>query len=388
MLNSSGTVRSRAGSGCPSTRPSRRALEKRAAGLLFGGLVVGALAACQGSQGDRPGLPGREPALQRDGTQRLSASKQLLYVATLDQIDVYALGTVKPRNVIKTGLFGVTQLAIDDGGLRYASNFGTQSYTNSSVTEYKGGLLYLTRTNGAFSASGVAVAPSGDVFASSYYRNLVSLYHAGAADPYQQLQGVILSPGLLAFAKHELYVGEAGSAQILRFPTGATTPDLTLKVVGPGSLPPGAITDGGPFVVGKDGTVYAAGAVTAGDVGYEEFVDVFAPGQASPRTGVVLSTGRSAGSAPYIAVRGSSMYATATDINAAFQYEVGAKLKVVRSITNGLNQPGPIAVDGNGNLYIGNAAGAVTVYPPGATSPSQTIALPESTTPVAVVIGP
>jgi hypothetical protein len=333
-------------------------------------------------------MPGREPASQRDETQSSHARSQMLYVATLDQIDVYRLGAPKPRNIIKTGLFGVTQLAIDAAGFRYASNFGTQSYTNSSVTEYKGGLLYLMRTNGAFSASGVAVAPSGDVFASSYYRNLVSLYHAGAADPYQQLQGVILSPGLLAFAKHDLYVGEAGSAQILRYPTGATAPDLTLKVVGPGSLPPGAITYGGPFVVGKDGTVYAAGAVTAGDVGYEEFIDVFAPGQASPRTAVVVSTGRSAGSPPYVAVSGSSMYATASDINTAFQYHVGAKLKVTRSITSGLNQPGPVAVDGNGNLYIGNAAGAVTVYPPGATSPSQTIALPESMTPVAVVVGP
>lgn len=134
--------------------------------------------------------------------------------------------------------------------------------------------------------------------------------------------------------------------------------------------------------------MYSAGAVTAGDLGYEEFVDVFAPGEASPRASVIVSTGSSAASPPYVAVSDGDMYATASDINSAFQYRVGVKLKLIRSITNGLNQPGPLAVDGNGNLYVGNAAGAVTVYPPGATSPSQTIVLPEFTTPVAVVIGP
>jgi hypothetical protein len=317
----------------------------------------------------------------------VAATPHSLYVATQNQIFVYSLGATTPRLTISTGLAGVTQIAIDKAATRYASNFGTApSYVDSSVTEYLPGNTSptLTRTNGAFSASGVAVDSSGNVYVSSYYPGMVSEYHAGAADPFLQISG-LNGPGLLACGHTVLYVGLAGSAQILRFPSGATSPDLTLTVKAPGSLPGGALTYGGPFVVTPKGTVYAGGAVIASDLGYEEFVDVFAPGASSPSGSVVLSMGSNAQSPPYVSVGIGGLYASASDINSVFQYSNG---RLVRTITNGLNQPGPLAVDGSGQLYVGNAGGTVTVYPPSTTSPSQTIIIPGFAAPVAVEIAP
>lgn len=316
-------------------------------------------------------------------------ASQALYVATQNQVFVYAPGATSPRLTIGSGLAALTEIAIDKSATIYASNFGTPpSYADSSVTEYLRGQTTpaVIRTNGGFSASGVTVDSAGNVYASSYYRSTVSEYHAGAADPFMQL-GNINGPGLLAFGHGELYVGIAGpSARILRFAPGATSPDLTLTLVAPGPLPGGALTYGGPFLVTRNGAVIAGGAVVASDLGYEEFVNVFAPGESLPAASVVVSQGSSAQSPPHVAVGTGGLYVSASDINSVFQY--GAQLKLVRTITNGLNQPGPLAVDAMGRLYVGNAGGLLTVYPPGATSPSETIIIPGFAAPVAVAIGP
>lgn len=350
--------------------------------LAIVALAAGGLAVCPTGQAQA-----LNPSSYVRSNQACSGgqSSQTLYVATHDKINVYSLGATNPRLIITGGLAGVTQIAIDRAGKRYASNFGTpNTYADSSVTEYARGhtLPTLTRTDGAFSASGVAVDAKGDVFASSYYRKTVSIYRPGKVTPFLRFDKGIVSPGLLAVTNTSLYVGEAGSAQILQFPSG---PTLNLKA--PGTLPMGAITFGGPFVVASEGWVYAGGAVVAGDLGFEEFVNVFAQGETSPRSSAVVSTGRAAQSAPYVAVAGDDLYASASDINSVFQYEVGRELTLVRTITTGLNQPGPIALDASRCLYAGNIDGTVTVYPPGATTPSQTITLPDRGSPVAIVIG-
>lgn len=55
-------------------------------------------------------------------------------------------------------------------------------------------------------------------------------------------------------------------------------------------------------------------------------------------------------------------------------------------ITDGINEPEGLATDKNGNLYVANQRGkTITVYPPGATSPSLT--LTESDKPGDVVVG-
>ena len=53
-----------------------------------------------------------------------------------------------------------------------------------------------------------------------------------------------------------------------------------------------------------------------------------------------------------------------------------APVTLVRTITTGLNHSGLIALDADGCLYAGNIDGRVTVYPPGATKPSQIITVP------------
>jgi sugar lactone lactonase YvrE len=316
-----------------------------------------------------------------------STPAQTLYVATQNNIYLYSLGATTPRLTISQGLTGVTQIAIDRAGRVYASNFGEPiAYANTSVTEYLVGETspVLTRTNGASSATGVAVDYCGNVYASEYYAGAVSVYHAAQVNPFMQV--AIGTPQQLAIHGHELFVevnnpAVADQGEILVYPTGSV-----LTVTAPGPLPQNALTSVGPFVVGIGGSVYAGGAVIANDVGFEEFVDVFAPGHTSPRTSVVVSTGRNAGIPPSVFVAGASLYVSAADINTVFQYKIGWTLQLVRTITADLNQPGSMAVDAQQNLYVLNAGGEVTVYPPDQITPSQIINLPIPGTAVAVAV--
>lgn len=50
--------------------------------------------------------------------------------------------------------------------------------------------------------------------------------------------------------------------------------------------------------------------------------------------------------------------------------EVGTNQAPIGKITNGVSQPWGIWVDKNGNLYVANSGGSVTVYPPGSVEPS------------------
>jgi hypothetical protein len=62
----------------------------------------------------------------------------------------------------------------------------------------------------------------------------------------------------------------------------------------------------------------------------------------------------------------------------------------IKVITNGLNTPGAVAVDSAGNLYVANTNQTVIVYPPGASSPSRTIQLPNQgrSSPGGLAFGP
>jgi len=305
------------------------------------------------------------------------AAGQTLYVATYQHIYVYTLGDTEPRLTIDHGLAGISQIAVDKEGKRYAANFGTalNFYRDSSVTEYKRGQTspFLTITDGASNVTGIAVDEFGDVFASSYYLGTVSVYLRGQTKPVFTFKENVENPGLLFLQGCHLYV-QAGSGlfnTIVRLPESKV-----LTITAPGELPQGALTNGGPFGVADDGTVYAGGYVTHYDFGYEEFVDVFPPGATEPHASVIVRTGNNADIAPYVAVSGDSLFASASDINTVFEYSISKHLQLVRTITDGLNQPGPLAVDAEGNLYVASAT-EVTVYPPKATSPSQTLLLPE-----------
>jgi hypothetical protein len=284
---------------------------------------------------------------------------------------------------------GLTQIAVDKAGRIYASNFGEPltHYANTYITEYLPGETTPVLTRTTAPATGVAVDDCGNVYGGEYYTGVVNVYHAGQVDPFTQLN--VITPQLLATHGNELFAAQnlvvpGTQGRIVVYPTGSV-----LTVSAPGPLPENSLTSVGPFVVDHDGSVYAGGDVIAADVGFEEFVDVFAPGSTSPRTSVVVSTGRNAGILPFVFVAGTSLYVAAADINTVFQYQIGPTLKLIRTITDGLNQPGSMAVDAHQNLYVLNAGG-VTVYPPGETTPSQAIALPNFGTsgggPVMIVI--
>ena len=90
----------------------------------------------------------------------------------------------------------------------------------------------------------------------------------------------------------------------------------------------------------------------------------------------MVFAGPSAQSAPGVAVTGDDLYAGTNDNNAVQKYKVGGNLTLLRTITNGLNQPGLIAVDAGGCLYAGNIDGRVTIYQPTASNPVRTITVP------------
>jgi sugar lactone lactonase YvrE len=55
-------------------------------------------------------------------------------------------------------------------------------------------------------------------------------------------------------------------------------------------------------------------------------------------------------------------------------YSSGKKKKLLRKITDGIDDPVSLALDSSGNLYVGNyQADTVTVYAPGSSSPLRTI---------------
>jgi hypothetical protein len=133
--------------------------------------------------------------------------------------------------------------------------------------------------------------------------------------------------------------------------------------------------------------VYAGGAVIANDLGFEEFVDIFAPNQSSPRATTVVSTGSNAQTPPHVAIDGADLFVTNV-IDSLREYDVKGQPELQRTITTGLNQPGPVAVDARERIYVGNAGGTVTVFAHGTTTPLQTLSLPDFGSPVDVILGP
>ena len=320
----------------------------------------------------------------------IHAAEQTLYVATYQHIYVYTPGAFEPRLTIDHGVAGVTQIAVDKEGRRYAANFGiptlqggTYVYEGASVTEFERGHTspFLTLTNSKFSnATGVAVDDFGDVFASYLYLNTVSVYLPGQAKPVFEFNKGVENPAQLVLRDWHLYVAtesNSGVSSILRLPESDS-----LIITAPGDLPSGSLVYGGPFAVSDDGTVYVGGTATH-EVGLEDFIDVFARGATKPSASLILNTGDNAADPPYVAISGDSLYASSPDINSVFEYSISKHLKLVRTITEGLDQPGPLAVDAAGNLYVANftvnpARNWVTIYAPKETTPLQTVTMPDN----------
>jgi hypothetical protein len=70
---------------------------------------------------------------------------------------------------------------------------------------------------------------------------------------------------------------------------------------------------------------------------------------------------------------GPVVYAAVEGDNEVLIYpEVGTNQAPIGKITNGISAPWGLWVDKNGNLYVANSSGKVTVYPPGSVDPSAT----------------
>ena len=68
------------------------------------------------------------------------------------------------------------------------------------------------------------------------------------------------------------------------------------------------------------------------------------------------------------------LYVTGNANNSVVIYDLAQSgFPVVGTITDAVSSPGGVAVDRNGQVYVANETGTVTIYPPGKTTPSLTL---------------
>jgi sugar lactone lactonase YvrE len=173
--------------------------------------------------------------------------------------------------------------------------------------------------------------------------------------PIAEITDAIATPyGMAMDSSGTLYVADNPESAITEYPKGQTTHSVT-------------ITDGldGPLglAIDKSGTLY----VSNGGGTIQEYAN----GATSP-TKTVTGGGMTD---PFGLALDKKQNLYIADFIAAQVFELPKGGSAVKSLNlQGLGEPVGVCFDASGNLWVANGnSGTITVYPPGSTSPSETI---------------
>jgi hypothetical protein len=256
-----------------------------------------------------------------------STPSQQLYVQTLDDVYVYALGASTPSATIPN----VNRGAVE----------GT-----------------------------VAVNPvNGQLYVAELKKERVARYTANGKKLLGTITGIVSTQFLTFDSLGNCYVDDTGSAAYIGvFPPNSSTPSYTISTA--------------PLGVAYLSVDGANNLYAVFGSGYEvQAINVYAQGSSTPTYSI--TSGFSSLWVDAMTVdNAGNIYVSNGDpggSGSVVVYQHGSTTPSY-TITNGINGPYTLAVDANGNLYVGNfqqspsaTVSSVSVYAPGATTPSYTI---------------
>lgn len=294
---------------------------------------------------------------------------------------VYAPGTLKLLRRIPGNNDG------DNSGIGFDSkgNFYWEDDINSTISVVapnKTTPSYVI-TDGVYSPEALVLDGKNDLWVANYPQDqnpygaaFVSYYHSATATPTKILRkGLLTIPSRLALdSAGDLYVlnqgsyaAPGGNGDITVYAQGATRPfrTITQGVAGPSDM-----------ILGSDGKLYVANEGVYGRVSYQSSVTIYASGAISPAStitdGVTIPTA--------LALDGkNNLYVANRGNNTVSVYAPGQTSPTYTIALTGKGEgPNALTFDRAGNLYVVNYSGgyfngSLCVYPPGATTPSITV---------------
>jgi hypothetical protein len=176
-----------------------------------------------------------------------------------------------------------------------------------------------------------------------------------------------------------VYVADLGTATVYAYGRGYSRAPTAQY---PQTSPSGAAVPRS-LAVGNDGTLYVADEIENQSKFVANVVQVYPPGSSQPTTlqgppdaihnaGVAVD----AQSNVYIAAEAPQPSEPSQEVVQVIKYAAGSRTGQVTNLTAPPYFSRAIAIDGSGNLLIGDvnaSCGAVFVFPPGATTPSRII---------------
>lgn len=324
-----------------------------------------ALAACSASglRTQPPTLTGAQPAASR------TSADANLYVANYgaNTVTVYGPGQEKPLRTISDGLKSPYQIAFDRVGNLYVANDPTLG--NGSVTVYAAGTAKLVRTitQGIQSPSALIVDRAGTLYVANHpngARGSITVYAPGDVAPRWTILHGVDGPNALV-------IDRSGTLYVANLDTPLHGEVTAYGPKGPWRGPPALHIIAGirsPYALALDkaGRLYIANASLAA-TGIHGTLAVYVPKKGSLHA---TKVGIFQPEALAVSSKGV-LYVTDTGyrdfLGVVTWYSLGPRPQRLGTITNnGLDQPQALAVDPDGNVYVGNGVGAqngtVTVY--------------------------
>ncbi|MBV8725010.1 MAG: hypothetical protein JO078_09500 [Candidatus Eremiobacteraeota bacterium] len=329
-------------------------------------ILTGTLSACAGSND----LSQRSVVLPPDGRARAASSQLDLFVEGFSQITEYTLDGQLVKTItdgFSTQGTSTGALALDGAGYLYAitGDFSIGVYAPSSRRFVR------TISTGVGWPYALATDARGNLYVANGESNTVSVYPSGGSSPSLTIGQSINDPASIALDSHgNLYVANLfGNTVTVYGPDGSLLRTITDAVVGPEAV---ALDKNDDLIVGD------------ADLGYGKSVSVYAP----PNDTLVRIL-RQGIWAPW-AVTANPRRIYVSNANKGTVTEYGANRgKLVRKLRLGA-EPGDVLLDAANTLYVAcytEPSGQVQIYAPGATAPKLTISN-GILQPLALALGP